>query len=301
MKRFLSLAAAAALVATGPCPGHAQDVRQHLLVSPEWLAEHLEDTSVQVLYVGTDRSAFERSRIPGALYVDLDALARERDGLPRQMPPLEEVAAALAAAGTREEGRVVVYGSPLLAARGFVALDALGHGERTALLDGGFPEWSRLGLPTARGPAAAEPGRLAPQPREKPVVVEADWVERHRERSGYALVDARPEAQYSGAEPGDGVERPGHIPGAGSLFWERLLVSTEVPTLRDPDALRALLSEAGVGPEDTVVAYCRSGLQGGFLYFTARHLGYPARLYDGSYLDWSRRTELPVQTSTGLR
>jgi thiosulfate/3-mercaptopyruvate sulfurtransferase len=30
------------------------------------------------------------------------------------------------------------------------------------------------------------------------------------------------------------------------------------------------------------------------VYFVAKYLGYDARLYDGSFEDWSKRSELPV-------
>ena len=52
---------------------------------------------------------------------------------------------------------------------------------------------------------------------------------------------------------------------------------------------------AGVMPGETVVTYCRSGMQASFAYFVARYLGYDTKMYDGSFLDWSRRSELPVE------
>jgi thiosulfate/3-mercaptopyruvate sulfurtransferase len=110
-----------------------------------------------------------------------------------------------------------------------------------------------------------------------------------------ALVDARPEAQYSGMEPGEGVARPGHIPGAGSLFWERTIRSAEQPALKDADTLRALFRAAGVEDGETVVTYCRTGIQASFAYFVARYLGYDTKMYDASFIDWSSRSDLPVE------
>ena len=48
-------------------------------------------------------------------------------------------------------------------------------------------------------------------------------------------------------------------------------------------------------PGDTVVAYCRTGMQASFAYFVARYLGYETRMYDASFMDWSRRAELPAE------
>ena len=52
--------------------------------------------------------------------------------------------------------------------------------------------------------------------------------------------------------------------------------------------------QAGVKPGAQIVTYCRTGGQASFLYTVARHLGYDVRLYDGSFIDWSR-TEYPVE------
>jgi thiosulfate/3-mercaptopyruvate sulfurtransferase len=54
---------------------------------------------------------------------------------------------------------------------------------------------------------------------------------------------------------------------------------------------------AGIQPGDRVVSYCHIGLQATMAYFTARYLGYDARLYDGSWEDWSAHTELPAETA----
>jgi thiosulfate/3-mercaptopyruvate sulfurtransferase len=60
--------------------------------------------------------------------------------------------------------------------------------------------------------------------------------------------------------------------------------------------LEALFRKAGIAPSDTVVVYCHIGQQGTAVVLAARLLGQPVTLYDGSFDDWSRRTELPVET-----
>lgn len=268
-------------------------IRSELLVSSEWLAERLDDPEVIVLHVGTSRDDYERGHVPGARFVELATLVTEREGVTNELPPITRLDSVFEAAGVSDRSRVVIYGAPLAAARAFFTLDYLGHGDRAALLDGGLPGWRMEGRPTSTARSEPIRGSLAPRPQPERVV-EAEWVREHLDDSEVALLDARPMAQFAGADPA-GLPRPGHIPGAGNLFWEEMLRSTDPLVLHDPGTLRKMFRAAGVNPGDTVVTYCRTGMQASFTYFVARYLGYDTRMYDASYMEWSRRPELPVE------
>lgn len=272
----------------------ASGVRSELLVSGDWLAGHLDDPDVVVLHVAPDRSAYDRGHIPGARFLPLSAIVVERDGLPNELPSVEHLDSVFEAVGVSDGTRVVVYGPPLAAARAFVTLDYLGHGDRTALLDGGLERWVAEGRPLSTEAPEVARGRFTPRPRPE-LVVDAAWVAARLDSPGIALLDARPEAEFAGDVAGAGIPRPGHIPGARNVFWQRMIRSPEDPTFLEPDTLRALLADAGVEPGDTVVAYCRTGVQASVAYFVARYLGYEARMYDGSFIDWSPREALRVE------
>jgi len=278
--------------ASGPAAA-APRLRPELLVASGWLAERLDDPGVVVLHVGSDRAAYDRGHVPGARFLPVGALVTEREGIPNELPPVAQLDSVFASVGVSDRARVVVYGPPLAAARAFFTLDYLGHGDRTALLDGGMERWRSEGRPVSVEAPRVAPGTFTSRPQPERVV-DAEWVRRHLDDPTVALLDARPEAQFRGVEAG-GVPRPGRIPGAGNLFWEETLHSTENPVLKDPESLRAMFRAAGVEPGDTVVTYCRTGMQASFAYFVARYLGYEAKMYDASFVEWSRRTELPVE------
>lgn len=222
---------------------------------------------------------------PGAVFVPLSTFSVERDGIPNEFPPAEDMAARLRAAGVRGSD-IVIVGDPIPAGRAWAALDLLGLGDRAALLDGGV---NALGSPPQADNATrtgAAPG--FPVNVRDDMIVDAAWVHERLEHSDIVILDARPPAEFSGETPGEGIARPGHIPGARNVFWQTLVASPGDPRLRDEAELRRIFEEAGVRPGSTVVAYCRTGGQAAFLYTVARHLGYDVRLYDGSFVDWSR-------------
>jgi len=86
---------------------------------------------------------------------------------------------------------------------------------------------------------------------------------------------------------------------AGSLYKdvEVTELTDERLMLKSQAELRTLFDRAGVAPGDTVVGYCHIGQQATAMLFAARLLGHPVRLYDGSFQDWSRGTDAPVDTS----
>ena len=125
--------------------------------------------------------------------------------------------------------------------------------------------------------------------------MDAEFVRAHLNAPGFAVVDGRDAVFYDGVDTGgmrDHPQRTGHIAGALSVpFGE---VVDDQNRLRSNAEWEALFTKAGVKPSDTVVGYCHIGQQATAMLFAARALGHPVLLYDGSFQDWSRRAELPV-------
>ena len=293
--RLLALALVAALLggcaSTAPRPDPVPD----LVVSAADLAVIRED--VVIVHVARERADYDAGHVPEARFLPLSAIAAERDGVPDRLPPVADVRAAFEAVGVSNGSRVVLYDDlgGLAAARALYALDAIGH-TGGAVLDGGLAAWQRTGQPLSTDPASpARPGSITSAP-DAGVTANAADVQAllGGARAGRAsLIDARPADQYTGATPGGGVTRPGHIPGAVSLFWEEDLRPDG--TLRPLDELRQRYAAAGAVPGEPGVTYCRTGVQASHAYLVARLLGLEPRLYDGSFFDWSAQTDYPVQ------
>lgn len=266
-----------------------------LLVSPAELAARLGDPATVVLHVEQGPSDFSAGHVPGARRIHYDQFAVDGpDGLGSELPSVEVLRALFQSLGVGASSHVVVYGSALAATRAFFTLDYLGHPD-VRVLNGGLTAWRADGRRVATGdePAPkADPGtlsRLTPRPD---VVAQADWLVQRLESPRLALVDARPDAEFTGDDGGmRGMHVPGHLAGARQLIWTDLV--TRASQFRSDDELRAKLTAAGAAPGVPVVSYCMVGMRASVVYFVARHLGFDARLYDGSIVDWTLR-KLPA-------
>jgi thiosulfate/3-mercaptopyruvate sulfurtransferase len=125
-------------------------------------------------------------------------------------------------------------------------------------------------------------------------VADAAWVSSHLNKPSVTIIDARTHEFYTGSES-DGNPRNGHVPGATNLPYLEL-VDQDNNKFKSPDALKALFSAAGMKPGNTMVSYCHIGQRATALYFAAKMLGYEAKMYDGSWEDWSHRRDLPIVT-----
>ena len=265
-------------------------LRQEMLVTTGWLAEHLHDPDLVVLSIGASPEFYSKGHIPGARQIMLSEIAVTRDGVPNELPPVETLQRIFSAAGISRNVRVVLYGerSNLLAARAYYTLDYLGIAQRTSLLDGGLDKWKAEGRPLSTDTPVVTPATLAVSPRPEILIDTATMRKLAQKPGTITLLDARPAKEFTGEQLSEDVTKAGHIPGARSLYWMDLLVSRENPVLRPEAELRRMYAEANAVPGKPLVTYCRTGMQSSFDYFVAKYLGYDPSMYDASFFEWSK-------------
>jgi thiosulfate/3-mercaptopyruvate sulfurtransferase len=268
----------------------APAVRSNMLVTTDWLGQHLNDPKLVVLHVSGNRTAYDAGHIAGARFVPLSDLAVTRDGIPNELPTAADLKKVLEAAGVSDDSRVILYSdaSVLPATRAYFTFDYLGHGEQAALLDGGLEKWRGEGRTLTKDAATAAQGQFTPRPKPE-LVVQIDAVKQMASQASAGasslsevLLDVRPAADYRG-------EKGSHIPGALNAFWMDSQTSRENQALQPEAALRALYEKLGVTPDRKVVTYCNSGMQASQSYFTLKYLGYDVRMYDGSMSEWNAK------------
>ncbi len=284
----LALVLASTLVIT-------QSTSSDLLIAPAALAQQLRNPSVVVLHIADREASFADGHIPGARFVLYSDIAVAGDqGIGSELPPMPQLKRVFEAAGVSDNSRVVIYGgNTVYAARAFFTLDAVGHAN-VALLDGGLGAWKAEQRPVESGAGgAAKGGRFTPK-LNPARMADAAFIQQQMTANGIALLDVRPDPEYLGTDGGmQGMHTQGHIAGAQQLPWTTLI--GEDGRFLSRDALDAKLRAAGATAGKPVVSYCMVGMRASVAYFVARYLGYDARLYDGSIIDWTQR-KLPTRT-----
>ena len=274
------------------------------LVSTEWLAGELGAADLRIVDAswflpdaGRDgRREYEAAHIPGAVFLDLEAVSDPDSDLPHMLPPAPLFASRVRALGIGDHGRIVVYdNSPLHTAARIWWMLRLFGAQKVAILDGGFAKWRAEGRPVESGCTAPRPGHFTPSFDGAPVATKSDMLA----LGGRAeIVDARPAARFRGdtAEPRAGLAA-GHIPGSRSLPQSELFEADG--TWKRGDALRNAFDKAGVDLSRPMVTTCGSGVTAAVLLFGAHLLGKEdVRLYDGSWSEWGADPSTPKATGT---
>ena len=285
-----------ALLLLAACSEQANNEVPGILVSTDWLEEHLDDPDLVILHSGS-AELYDSIHIPGARLSIPASFTETVSDVRNEMPPADSLVSLLRKLGVNSDSKIVLYAqsTSLMArtARVFVALDHLGLGERLHVLNGGLPAWQEEERRLTHLVPDIEPGNLT-LAGLKEVIIESAELNKGRWSEDLVLIDARSGEEYYGTPASeDTPAEGGHIEGAYFLPYQELLVDESPHLIKPVSELEELFSKMGMDREKMTVVYCGSGIRASVSYLAARHLGYPALLYDGSYEEWSS-LDLPL-------
>jgi thiosulfate/3-mercaptopyruvate sulfurtransferase len=275
------------------------------LISTSALSLHLDDPAYAIVDcrfrlddVDWGEREYVTSHVPGAVYAHLDRdLSGAKTGTNGRhpLPTPGALAQTLSRLGLESGVQVIAYDQDtgMYASRLWWLLRWLGH-DAVAVLDGGFVKWTTEGraVKTGREPRAT---RAFIGASRGEMTLDAGDVAALSGKAGWRLVDARAPERFRGdKEPIDRV--PGHIPGAANYFFGWNLDANG--TFQSPEELRRQWHETLVDtPSDRIVCYCGSGVTACHNLLALEHAGITgAKLYPGSWSEWSSDVTRPVET-----
>ncbi|ADG99476.1 Thiosulfate sulfurtransferase [Segniliparus rotundus DSM 44985] len=272
--------------------------REHVLVSADWAAEHLNDPAVVFVEVDEDTEAYEFGHLPGA--VRLDWRTELQDPVRRDFVSKEGFEKLLSSKGIAREDTVVLYGgnNNWFAAYAYWYFTLYGH-EDVRLLDGGRKKWELDGrLLTATVPDRPTTDYKASEPDTSIRAFRDEVIS----AIGTAnLVDVRSPDEFSGKIlapahlPQEQSQRRGHIPGAINVPWSK--AANEDGTFKSDEELRELYTGAGLDPGKETIAYCRIGERSSHTWFVLKELLGQDKVknYDGSWTEYGALVGVPIE------
>lgn len=240
-----------------------------------------------------------RGHLPTAHHLNFDTLRGTDNGVPVQYLPDDITKALLVRAGV-DKGRVhLIYATGeklpndeiLSATMVAYVLEKYGV-ENVRIVDGGLPEWSKQKFPVTQEYFGNKKGTLPEKGRPEIGLTTTDVVKR---KAGTVLVDARPHNEYVGDD--DVWLRKGHIPGAVSFHWARLMETDNTHKFLPFEKVKDQLEKAGLTADKDIMVYCGTSREGSLLRFYLRYVAkYPnVRLYEGSWKEYAALKDLPAE------
>jgi thiosulfate/3-mercaptopyruvate sulfurtransferase len=271
-----------------------------VLVTTDWLADHLSDENVVVAEVDEDPSVYDEGHVPGAIKLHWrDDL---QDPIERDLVDKQTFERLMSELGVSNDSTVVLYGDKnnWFAAYAYWYLKIYGH-QDVRILDGGRTKWVDEGRDFTSDTPEPKKGEYKAAERDESIRARRDAVAQGIGEQTKALVDVRSPQEYSGeliSPPGyeqEGAQRAGHIPTAQSIPWAQAV--RDDGTFKPADELRQLYEDKGVTPEKEVTAYCRIGERSAHTWFVLRELlGYETvKNYDGSWTEWGNLVDVPIE------
>jgi thiosulfate/3-mercaptopyruvate sulfurtransferase len=274
-----------------------------MLVSTDWVAQHLEDKIIRLIEVDVDTSQYEQGHIRGA--IGWNWQTQLQDQLRRDIVTQEQLEVYLSKAGVTNSTTIVFYGdnNNWFAAYALWLVQYYGH-NNACLMNGGRKKWIAENRELTHDIPNYPSTKYRVKKVNRSLRATRDFVFDILRKKSYALVDVRPVDEYVGkiiAPPGmtETAQRAGHISGAKSIPWSQAV--NEDGTFKPYEELKALYEGKGVTPgKKEVVTYCRIGERSSHSWFVLKYLlGYPkVRNYDGSSTAWGNLINAPIEKNT---
>jgi len=273
------------------------------LVTTEWLATHLDHDNLRIIDIRgrvmpaseppphyfSHRDKYNESHIPNAQFIDWTTDIVEPNTPSNDILNADDFATLMSKLGIANDSVVIAYddANGMFASRFWWTMNYYGH-ENVAILDGGWQKWVNEGRSIQHEVSEVTESTFK-------ISVQSEWLatyETIQDDSNTRLIDVRSPKEFNG-EASRGV-RFGHIPNAVNLPRKTLISDTG--TLPSLDELTNRIQLANIDLDHEAIVYCNSGVSASYVLLALKLVGLKnGRVYDGSWKDWSSRSNLPIE------
>jgi len=270
-----------------------------VLVSTDWVKQHLGDATIRVVEVDVDTAAYDQGHVPGSL--GWNWTTELCDTLVRDIIPQKKFEELMSKSGIGNDTTVVLYGdnNNWFAAWAFWQMKVYGHRD-VRIMNGGRKKWVAEGRELETAVPSVAPASYKASAADLSIRAFLPEVQDSVKQKSAVLIDVRGPQEFTGeilSPPGlpETCQRGGHIPGAKNIPWAK--ACNDDGTFKTVDELKQLYGAAGATADKDVIAYCRIGERSSHTWFVLKHLlGYPnVKNYDGSWTEWGNLVGAQVE------
>jgi thiosulfate/3-mercaptopyruvate sulfurtransferase len=270
-----------------------------VLVTTDWVAQHVTDPKVRVVEVDVDTTAYDQGHVTGA--AGWNWTTELCDTVIRDIAPKGKLESLLGSSGIENNTTIVLYGdnNNWFAAWAFWQLKIYGH-QDVRIMDGGRKKWLAEGRELSTEKSSFTATTYTAADPDQSLRAFLPEVQQAVKSKSAALVDVRSPQEFTGeilAPPGlpETCQRGGHIPGASSVPWAKNC--NDDGTFKSREELVALYAEKGVTGDKPVITYCRIGERSSLTWFALKYLvgNGNVKNYDGSWTEWGNLVGAAVE------
>ena len=277
-------------------PAHPESI-----VSTQWVADNMGNSSVVLLEVDVDTAAYDQGHIPGA--VGLNWSTQLNDQLTRDILTRDQMESLMGESGISNDTTVVLYGdnNNWFATYAFWQMRMYGHGD-LKIMDGGRQKWIDEGREVSTDAPSVQAASYTASNPDTSIRATRDYVLGVASTdNSTGLVDVRAPEEFDGTLlapahlPQEGSQRGGHIPGAANVPWASAVAADG--TFKSVEELREIYEGKGISGEGETIAYCRIGERSSHTWFVlSQILGHnKVRNYDGSWTEYGSIVGAPIE------
>ncbi|MDA1189449.1 MAG: sulfurtransferase [Chloroflexi bacterium] len=278
------------------------DSSEHVLVSTEWVAAHLNDPRIAIAEVDSHPDdTYAVGHIPGAVSWGLHTDFEDR--IRRDIPTPQGLSVLLSKSGVDRNTTLILYGDGhnRSATWAFWVLKYYGHPD-VRIMDGGRYKWETENRPFSKDVPKRQPTSYGVSNPDHSLRALREHILGRLGNASTKLLDTRALEEYTGqltAAPGGhqpDIYRKGRIPGAIHIPWDD--AEAKDGSFKPVEELRKLYASKDLTTEDEIITYCRLGVRASYSWFVLKYLlGYKdVKNYDGSWTEWGNAIGVPIET-----